>query len=81
MKDLLRVGLILVPFLCTAAVRAQEKRPLSFDDLISVERISEPMISPDGQWVAYTVATPDVAGNRLVRNIWMVSTNGNSEPR
>src|SRR5579883_1193734 len=81
MKDLLRVGLILVPFLCTAAVRAQEKRPLSFDDLISVERISEPMISPDGQWVAYTVATPDVAGNRLVRNSWMVSTNGNSEPR
>lgn len=67
--------------LAAAPVRAQQKRPLTFDDLISVERISEPAISPDGHWVAYTVAKPDLAANRLVRNIWIVSTDGNSEPR
>ena len=70
-----------VLILATAPVRAQQKHPLSFDDLISVERISEPMVSPDGLWVAYTVTKPDLAANRLTRNIWIVSTNGTSEPR
>src|SRR5215469_16376322 len=81
MKDVLRRCVILLLLWCTVPVRAQQKHPLTFDDLISVERINEPMISPDGQWVAYTVAKPDVAANRLVRTIWIVSTTGNSEPR
>jgi len=72
---------IAVLALATAPARAQQKHPFTFDDLISVERISEPMVSPDGLWVAYTVAKPDLAANRLVRNIWFVSTNGTSEPR
>lgn len=67
--------------LATVPVRAQQKHPLTFDDLISMERISEPMVSPDGLWVAYTVAKPDLAANRLVRNIWIVGTAENSEPR
>jgi dipeptidyl aminopeptidase/acylaminoacyl peptidase len=81
MKDVLRIFVICVLSLCELPVQAQQKHSLTFDDLVSVERISEPMISPDGQWVAYTVAKPDLAANRLVRNIWIVSTNGNSEPR
>ena len=66
--------------LTIAPLGAQQKHPLTFDDLISAQRISEPTISPDGLWVAYTVAKPDLAANRLVRNIWIVSTNGTSEP-
>ncbi len=67
--------------LSVAPIRAQQKRAITFDDLMSVERISEPMVSPNGRWVAYTVAKPDLAANRINRNIWMVSTSGASEPR
>jgi dipeptidyl aminopeptidase/acylaminoacyl peptidase len=82
MKHLLRTWFLLaVLILATCPVWAQQKRPLSFDDLMAIDRISEPMVSPDGQWVAYTVAKVDVAANRLRRNIWIVSTNGTSEPR
>jgi dipeptidyl aminopeptidase/acylaminoacyl peptidase len=82
MKHLLRTWFLLaVLILATGPVWAQQKRPLSFDDLMAIDRISEPMVSPDGQWVAYTVAKPDVAANRLTQNIWIVSTNGTSEPR
>jgi dipeptidyl aminopeptidase/acylaminoacyl peptidase len=82
MKHLLRTWFLLaVLILATGPVWAQQKRPLSFDDLMAIDRISEPMVSPDGQWVAYTVAKADVATNRLTRNIWIVSTNGTSEPR
>ena len=82
MKHLRRIWFLLaVLILAAGPIWAQQKRPLTFDDLMSIERISEPMVSPDGQWVAYTVAKADVAANRLTRNIWIVSTNGTSEPR
>ena len=82
MKYLLRTWILLaVLIVATVPVWAQQKRPLSFDDLMAIDRIGEPMVSPDGQWVAYTVAKADVTANRLTRNIWIVSTNGTSEPR
>jgi dipeptidyl aminopeptidase/acylaminoacyl peptidase len=61
-------------FVSTA--REAAKHPITFDDLIKMRRVSEPQISPDGKWVAYTVATPDMDSNRNVTNIWMVSTSG-----
>ena len=63
---------------CGFASSAQEaaKHPITFDDMIKMHRVSEPQISPDGKWVAYTVATPDMESNRNVSNIWMVSTSG-----
>jgi dipeptidyl aminopeptidase/acylaminoacyl peptidase len=60
------------------AIAAQEaaKHPITFDDMIKMHRLAEPRISPDGKWVAYTVATPDMDANRNVTNIWIVSTTG-----
>jgi len=58
-------------------IAAQEaKHPITFDDMIKMHRVAEPQISPDGKWVAYTVATSDMDGNRNASNIWMVSTAG-----
>jgi len=42
-----------------AAAAPTAKRPLSSDDLYRMEAVSEPQISPDGQWVAYLVSTSD----------------------
>ena len=63
---------------CGFASAAQEaaKHPMTFDDMIKMHRVAEPQISPDGKWVAYTLATPDMDANRNVTNIWMVSTSG-----
>src|SRR2546425_830907 len=82
MRHLLSICFFSVLLILTISpVWAQQKRPLTFDDLVSVERISEPMVSPDGLWVAYPVAKVDIAALRLTRNIWIVSTSGTSEPR
>jgi len=61
-------------------IAAQEtaKHPITFDDMIKMRRVAEPQISPDGKWVAYTLATPDMDANRSASNIWMVSTAGGS---
>jgi dipeptidyl aminopeptidase/acylaminoacyl peptidase len=60
------------------ALKAQEqrKRAITFQDLISMHRLSDPQISPDGKWIAYAVSTPDLDANRSVRNIWIVPTAG-----
>ena len=75
----LRIGLVTAAAmqLCATLV-AQEtaKHPITFDDMIKMHRVSEPQISPDGKWVAYTVSTPDMDANRNASNIWLVPTAG-----
>ena len=48
-------------------------RSFAIDDLFDLERISRagPRVSPDGGWVAYTVSTSSLEGNRIESRIWM----------
>src|SRR5271168_5165323 len=64
----------------TASAQSAEKRAITFQDLISLHRLSEPQLSPDAKWIAYTVSTPDLEANHSVRDIWLVPTAG-GEPR
>ncbi len=43
---------------------------------MKLHRLSEPAISADGKWAAYTVSTPDMDANRNASNVWIVSTAG-----
>jgi hypothetical protein len=52
------------------------KHPITFDDLIAMRRIAEAELSPDGKWVAYTAATPDMEANRNATNLWMAPVAG-----
>ena len=75
----LRSGLVCASVLAFGLeIVAQDaaKHPLTFDDMIKMHRVNEPSISPDGKWVAYAVATPDMDANRNASNIWLVSTSG-----
>jgi len=65
----------------TAAGQTAEKRAITFKDLISLHRLSEPQISPDGKWIAYSVSSPDLEANHAVRDIWVVATAGGGEAR
>src|SRR6202011_2507113 len=62
--------------LATFAQDTAGKRPITFDDLRSMHRVASSTISPDGKWVAYSVATPDMDANRNASNIWIVPANG-----
>jgi dipeptidyl aminopeptidase/acylaminoacyl peptidase len=63
-------------FASGASLRAQEKRAITFDDLISMHRVAQAEISPDGKWLAYTVATPDMDANRNATNLWLAPVAG-----
>jgi dipeptidyl aminopeptidase/acylaminoacyl peptidase len=66
--------------LLSIAVPVRAAHSFHVEDMQRLSRISGLKLSPDAQWVAFTVARPDVAKNRLVKNIWMVSANG-GEPQ
>jgi dipeptidyl aminopeptidase/acylaminoacyl peptidase len=61
-----------------SAAEAQEsaKHAMAFDDLIAMHRVAQAEVSPDGKWVAYIVATPDMDANRNATNLWMAPVAG-----
>src|SRR6201998_4564037 len=70
------VGTFLLIYAAAVPVMAQQKRPITFQDLPAMHRLSGPQISPDGKWIAYEVGTPNLEANRVVRDIWLVSAEG-----
>ncbi|HUU14864.1 MAG TPA: S9 family peptidase [Terriglobia bacterium] len=65
----------LIVILMPAAV-AHAKRPITFEDLMKVQRISDPQVSPDGRWVAYVQGSVDLEANKTRRHIWLVTSDG-----
>jgi len=49
-----------------------QKRAITFEDFIALKSVSDPQLSPDGKWVAYSVATPSLQDNRNVSRVWVV---------
>jgi len=53
-----------------------QKQPFDINALLALQRISDPQISPDGQWVAFTVQSVDTAANKKPQQVWIVPLNG-----
>ncbi|MGB7622651.1 MAG: S9 family peptidase [Terriglobia bacterium] len=73
------LAMILIGTLFIAGVsfmNGAEKHPLTFDDLMKVQRVADPQISPDGKWVAYSVTVVDKEKNTKKADIWVVPTAG-----
>jgi dipeptidyl aminopeptidase/acylaminoacyl peptidase len=60
----------------TAAAQENGKHAITFDDMIAMHRLAEAELSPDGKWVVYTVATPDMEANRNATNLWIAPVAG-----
>jgi dipeptidyl aminopeptidase/acylaminoacyl peptidase len=52
------------------------KHPIAFDDLMKVDRISDPQVSPDGRWVAYALGAADFEANKVAKHIWLIPAEG-----
>ena len=54
---------IALAFLCAAVVSVAQKQPFTVDTMLKLARIGEPVLSPDGNQVAFTVQTVDLEKN------------------
>jgi dipeptidyl aminopeptidase/acylaminoacyl peptidase len=74
MKTIARLGMILT--VLTLVSPALAKHPITFEDLMKIQRISDPQVSPDGKWIAYVQTTVDLAADQKTSHIWLLSTEG-----
>lgn len=65
--------IVLVLFVCVAI---QAQTTFTVTDLISVHRVGDPQLSPDGKWVAFTIGTVNKDANKTLTQIYVVSING-----
>ena len=62
--------------LSLVTVSAQSHRALKPDDIFELKTVGDPRISPDGAWVAYTVAALDRKEDNSDTDIYMVPAAG-----
>ncbi|MDO1559347.1 S9 family peptidase [Brevundimonas sp. 2R-24] len=55
--------------------------PFSIQDLVRLDRVSDPQVSPDGRWVVYQVRATDLEANRGVVSLWRVPVAGGEPQR
>lgn len=60
----------------SASAEQNGKRRLTVDDYFAIRDVTDPQISPDGKWVAYTVTTKELSDDKNVDRVWMVPTAG-----
>ncbi len=75
-RPLVTLALALLLMFGQAAVAAEATHPFSVHDMLAMDRISDPQVSPDGQWVVFVVRQTDLQANRGRTDLWLISTDG-----
>src|SRR6266699_3571515 len=61
------------------AVHAQGKHPFTFEDMMALKRVEEPVPSPDGKWVLFAAVDVDLKANTKTPHVWVVPIAGGKE--
>ena len=75
----LLTALALLTGVCRSAEPPLSPRLLTPDDYYRVRTVSDPHLSPDGQWIAYVVASNDRSADEARSAIWMASWDGRQQ--
>jgi dipeptidyl aminopeptidase/acylaminoacyl peptidase len=58
------------------ALPAQQRRVITFEDFASARMVSDPQLSPDGQWLLYAVRSTDLAANKRTTRTFIAPVSG-----
>jgi dipeptidyl aminopeptidase/acylaminoacyl peptidase len=76
MKKQIQLSFLLFGLMMISIVGTAQKRSLNIDDLFHQKNVSNPQISPEGDWIAYTITTTDKKTDKRSTRIWMSPTDG-----
>ena len=82
----MRIPITLLLSLCELPALARPQTPVTphpvrAKDLLRLRAVTDPQLSPDGNWVAYTVTSADTAKDKTDADIWMTSWDGTQTVR
>jgi dipeptidyl aminopeptidase/acylaminoacyl peptidase len=75
-KSSLCLGVFLSLLIPARAADAPKKHDITLDDLAKLQRVSSPVVSPDGNWVVYSVSQVDTKDDKSQSHLWMVKWDG-----
>src|SRR5713101_7469900 len=52
------------------------KHPFTFEDMMALKRLGEPVPSPDGKWVVFAAEDVDLEANTKISHLWIVPASG-----
>jgi len=76
-----RFALVLFALCLAVPAAAQQRRAMTVQDFLALDRPGEPAISPDGRWLAYNVTTTSLEQNRRRTDLWLAARDGSAAPR
>ena len=62
-------------------VSAADPRPFDVRDLVMLDRVSDPQLSPDQTQVAFTLRQTELKANKGMSSVWMVPADGGDSKR
>jgi dipeptidyl aminopeptidase/acylaminoacyl peptidase len=67
-----RVLILIFTLLYVVPAFPQAKHLFTFEDMMALKRVGEPVPSPDGKWVLFSAVDVDLAANKKTPHIWIV---------
>src|SRR5438128_12011658 len=67
--------------LCTSLLAQSAKQPFTFEDMMKLKRVDEPVPSPDGKWVVFSATDVDLEANTKISHVWIVPASGGESKR
>src|ERR1700731_2386756 len=79
----MRAKFFIPTFFLAISVFAQtpQKHPFTFEDMMKLKRVDEPVPSPDGKWVVFSATDVDLEANTKISHLWIVPANGGESKR
>src|SRR5438105_1157492 len=60
---------------------ASAKHPFTFENMMKLKRLDEPVPSPDGRWVVFSATDADLEANTKISDLWIVPASGGESKR
>jgi len=58
------------------AAPAGQTHPFSVHDMLAMDRISDPRVSPDGRWIVFVLRKTDLEADRGRPDLWLIGVDG-----
>ncbi|AWX44758.1 Acylaminoacyl-peptidase [Flagellimonas maritima] len=77
----MRTFFLLFVFLTSIQFSTGQKKHFSYLDVFDLQYVSDPQISPNGEWVVYRRMGFDIMKDRAVGNLWLIKTDGSQHQK
>src|SRR6266850_2156894 len=68
-------------FAINAFAQTTAKHPFTFEDMMKLKRVQEPVPSPEGKWVVFAAEDVDLEANTKISHLWIVPAGGGESKR